>query len=103
MKMMVFTVYDKVSEQFAPLFLAPNIASAARSVREMKLKAYRDFELISVGVFDMRDGVLIGSDENSRVFHDWVNKEFVDNIESQQLNFAEMVKSMQSPKGKVPA
>ncbi|QXP44210.1 MAG: nonstructural protein [Arizlama microvirus] len=58
MKQNLYTLYDNVAEQFGPVFQVPNHSTAIRSVRSMNIKAYEDFELYWVGVWDMDTGVI---------------------------------------------
>lgn len=54
----LYTLYDKVAEQYGPTFEAINTSTAIRSVQSMKIKAYEDFELINVGTFNRGTGEL---------------------------------------------
>lgn len=56
MKQKLYTLYDNVAEQFGPVFQAANNAVAMRSVQNMKIKVYDDFQLFLIGEWDMESG-----------------------------------------------
>lgn len=91
MKQKLFALYDTVAEQFGPIFQAVNINTAIRTVQNMKIKAYADFELYMIGEWDMETGQLKVSE--SLVTHqkiEWVTPLFENEMKAEQktLNFA---------------
>jgi len=69
MKQKLYTLYDNVAEQFGPIFQAANNAVAMRSVQNMKIKTFDDFQLYLVGEWDMESGNIT---TGPKVEIDWV-------------------------------
>lgn len=58
MKQKLYTLFDNVAQQYGPVFQAANNAVAVRSVQNMKITAFGDFELYLIGEWDMETGEL---------------------------------------------
>jgi len=83
MKQKLYTLYDKIAEQYGPIFQAANNAVAIRSVQNMKIRAYEDFDLILVGEWDMETGQL--GVASVIVVIDWVTPKYKDELKSNQM------------------
>jgi len=57
MKQKLFALYDKIAEQYGPIFQAVNVNTAVRTVQNMKIKQHDDFELHMIGEWDMEGGI----------------------------------------------
>ena len=82
MKQKLYSLYDNVAEQFGPIFQAANNNTAARSVQNMKIRAWQDFELYLVGEWDMETGALVTGD---KVRVDWASPAYQAEVKSTQL------------------
>lgn len=82
MKQKLFALYDKVAEQYGPIFQAVNINTAIRTVQNMKIRAYEDFDLYELGEWDMELGTLKTYDE--KLFINWVTPTFVNEMKAEQ-------------------
>lgn len=60
MRMRLYSLYDSIAKEFAPVFSAKTDALASRSVRNLlsKVPNFSDFTLHFVGEFDHDDGRL---------------------------------------------
>ena len=83
MKQKLYTLYDNVAEQYGPIFQAANNAVAMRSVQNMKIRAYEDFELYLVGEWDMESGVLGYAPEKVQI--DWVTPAYKSEMKANQM------------------
>lgn len=52
MKFIIYTIYDNLSKDSAPPFVAVNDDVARRQVRQLIKDNREDFELVSCGIFD---------------------------------------------------
>ena len=87
MKQNLYTLYDNVAEQFGPIFQVPNHGAAIRSVRNMNIKAYEDFQLYWVGVWDMEEGTLTNKNGPVNLENkiEWVDEAYVKQIKPTQM------------------
>jgi hypothetical protein len=82
MKQKLYSLYDNVAEQFGPIFQAANNNTAARSVQNMKIRAWQDFELYLVGEWDMEGGLLT---TGNKVIVEWVTPAYKDEMKIAQM------------------
>lgn len=82
MKQKLYTLYDNVAEQFGPIFQAANNNTAARSVQNMKIKAWQDFELFLVGEWDMESGQVT---TGPKVLVEWASSTYQAEMKSVQM------------------
>lgn len=83
MKQKLYTLYDKVAEQYGPIFQAANNQVAIRSVQNMKIRAYEDFQLYLVGEWDMIGGELVTAPAGVEI--DWVTPTFKAEMKAHQM------------------
>lgn len=85
MKQKLFALYDKVAEQFGPIFQAVNVNTAVRTVQNMKIRAYEDFDLYMVGEWDMESGLLkVSESMDSHWKVEWVTQTYINEIKAEQ-------------------
>jgi hypothetical protein len=85
MKQRLFALYDKVAEQFGPIFQAVNVNTAIRTVQNMKIRAYDDFELYELGEWDMESGRLKTYKEASEYPKiEWITPIFENEMKAEQ-------------------
>lgn len=77
----VYTLYDKVAEQYGPTFEAINTNTAIRSVQSMKIKAYDDFQLVCLGSFNRGTGELTALEPREI---DWVTPQYQKEMKQEQ-------------------
>lgn len=82
MKQKIYSLYDNVAEQFGPIFQAANNNTAARSVQNMKIRAWQDFELFMIGEWDMETGELT---TGNKVLLDWATPKYREEMKSTQM------------------
>lgn len=82
MKQKLYTLYDNVAQQFGPIFQAANNAVAMRSVQNMKIRAYEDFQLYLVGEWDMERGLIITGE---KVEIEWTTPTYKSEMKAAQM------------------
>jgi len=80
MKQKLYSLYDNVAQQFGPVFQAANNNVAARSVQNMKIKAWQDFELFLIGEWDMEAGNI---STGPKVLVEWATPTYQSEIKKQ--------------------
>lgn len=84
MKNKLFALYDKIAEQYGPVFQAVNINTAVRTVQNMKIKQYDDFELHMIGEWDMEAGILgVNPNRDTNRIIEWVTPTYLNEVKAE--------------------
>lgn len=82
MKPKLYSLFDRIAEQYGPIFQAVNNATAIRSVQNMKIRSYEDFQLYLVGEWDMESGE-ISSGHKTEI--EWVTPTYASEMKAEKL------------------
>jgi len=85
MKQKLYSLYDKVAEQFGPVFQGANNNTAIRAVQNMNIRSHADFELYLIGEWDMESGRLQAKQASEFVKLEWATPAYAEQIKAKQL------------------
>lgn len=84
MNQKLYALYDLVAEQFGPVFQAVNHQTAIRTVQNMRISAYEDFELFYLGEWNMESGEMKVLDTKGKI--EWITPTFLNAVKAEKNN-----------------